>query len=94
VASFAERSYRVVDYGQCALAHVSTEHFVHSDLRMSSHRIWTRVLHIQRQYNSPSAIEQVVTFHLQPSPENYDSSIFGAANLRRDGTFYRAEDAG
>jgi hypothetical protein len=33
------------------------------------------------------------TFHLQPSPENYDSIIFGVAMLCRDGTFYWAEDA-
>jgi len=35
----------------------------------------------------------VVTFHLQPSPENYDSIIFGASMLCRDGTFYWADDA-
>jgi len=81
-------------------AHIWTEHFVDSELRMScSGDLDTRVrLLIQRQYRGPSAIEllfeQVVTFHLQPSPENYDSIIFGAAMLCRGGTFYWAEDAG
>jgi hypothetical protein len=80
-------------------AHVWTEHFVDTDLRMScTGDLDTRVrLLIQRQFTSPSAIEllfeQVVTFHLQPSPENYDSIILGAAMLCRDGTFYWAEDA-
>jgi hypothetical protein len=58
----------------------------------------TRVrLLIQRQFRAPSAIEllfeHVVAFHLQPSPDNYDSIIFGAAMLCRDDTFYWAEDA-
>jgi hypothetical protein len=56
----------------------------------------TRVrLLIQRQFNSPSAIEllfeQVVTFHLQPSPDNYDSIIYGATLLCREETFYWAD---
>jgi hypothetical protein len=59
----------------------------------------TRIrLLVQRQCRAPSAIElffeQVVTFHLQPSPENYDSIIFGASMLCRDGTFYWADAGG
>jgi hypothetical protein len=80
-------------------AHMWTEHFVDSGLSMScTGDLDTRVrLLIQRQFKAPSAIEllfeNVVTFHLQPSPENYDSIILGAAMLCRDGTFYWAEDA-
>jgi hypothetical protein len=67
-------------------------------LRRGTGDLDTRVrLLIQRQFKAPSAIEllfeQVITFHLQPSPENYDSIIFGAAMLCRDGTFYWADDA-
>ena len=81
-------------------AHVWTEHFVDSDLNMScTGDLDTRIrLLIQRQFKAPSAIElffeQVVTFHLQPSADNYDSIIFDAALLCRDGTFYWAENAG
>jgi hypothetical protein len=80
-------------------AHAWTEHFVDTGLSMScTGDLDTRVrLLVQRQFKAPSAIEllfeQVVTFHLQPSPENYDSIIFGAAMLCRDGTFYWADDA-
>jgi hypothetical protein len=80
-------------------AHVWTESFVDADMRMSvASDLDTRVrLLIQRQWKDPSAIEllfeHVTTFHLQPSPEKYDSIIFGAAMLCRDGVFYWAEDA-
>ena len=74
-------------------AHIWTESFVDTDMKMSvASDLDTRVrLLIQRQWKDPSAIEllfeQVTTFHLQPSPENYDSIIFGAAMLCRDGVF-------
>jgi len=46
----------------------------------------TRVrLLVQRQFPNPSAIEllfeRVVSFHLQPAPQNYDSIIFEATML-------------
>ena len=81
-------------------AHLWTEHWVGSDLRMHcSGELDTRVrLLIQRQFNAPSAIElqfeQVVTFHLQPSPRNYDSIILGATMLIDGDTFYWADTGG
>jgi hypothetical protein len=78
-------------------AHVWTEHSVNSDLRMScTGDLDTRVrILIQRQFKEPSAIEllfqKVTTFHLKPSPENYDSIIFGATMLYQDDTFYWAD---
>ena len=81
-------------------AHVWTEHFVGTDLCMAgTGDLDTRVrLLIQRQCKAPSAIEllfeQVVTLHLQPSPENYDSIILGATMLCRDRTYYWADVSG
>jgi hypothetical protein len=81
-------------------AHVWTEHSVSSDLRMScSGNLDTRVrILIQRQFKEPSAIEllfeQVTTFHLKPSPENYDSIIFGATMLVENDVFYWADSEG
>jgi hypothetical protein len=81
-------------------AHVWTEHWVGSDLHMHcSGELDTRVrLLIQRQFSPPSAIEilfeQVVTFHLQPSPHNYDSIILGATMLFETDTFYWADAGG
>jgi hypothetical protein len=50
---------------------------------------------IQRQFKEPSAIEllfeQVITFHVLPSAENYASIIFNAAILREDEIFYWAD---
>src|ERR1043165_9900300 len=69
-------------------AHVWTEQHVNTDLSMHfGANLDTRVrLLIQRQFKEPSAIEllfeQVTAFHLQPSPENYDSTIFDATMLR------------
>ena len=81
-------------------AHVWTETSVDAALGMScpSH-LDTRIqLLIQRQWKAPSAIEllfeQVVTFHLQPSADNYDSIIFSAEMLCRDDTFYWADLGG
>lgn len=81
-------------------AHVWTEHYVNPDLGMHcAPELDTRVrLLIQRQFSSPSAIElffeQVVTFHLQPSPDNYDSIIYGATLLCHEETFYWADTEG
>jgi hypothetical protein len=81
-------------------AHVWTETFVNSGLSMRcAGDLDTRLrLLIQHQWKAPSAIEllfeQVVTFHLQPSPENYDSIIFDATMLCRDGTLYWADVGG
>jgi hypothetical protein len=78
-------------------AHIWTEHYVRSDLQMScTGALDTRArILIQRQFNAPSAIEllfeHVITFHLQPSPENYDSIIFGAAMLHESDRFYWAD---
>jgi hypothetical protein len=56
----------------------------------------TRVrLLIQRQWNTPSAVEllfeQVTTFHLQPSPYNYDSLILDATMFLEGDTYYWAD---
>jgi hypothetical protein len=81
-------------------AHVWTDHWVASDLRMHcTGELDTRVcLLIQRQFSAPSAIEllfdQVVTFHLQPSPHNHDSTIFDATLLLDDDIFYWADAGG
>jgi hypothetical protein len=77
--------------------HVWTETSVDSDLSMScAGDLDTRVrLLIQRQFKSPSAIEmlfeQVTTFHLLPSPDNYDSIILDGTLLYKDDTFYWAD---
>src|SRR5438128_2002435 len=81
-------------------AHVWTETYVDPDLCMSCPGdLDTRVrLLVQRQFESPSAIElffeQVTMFHLLPSPENYDSIIFGATMLHEDDMFYWADSQG
>jgi hypothetical protein len=56
----------------------------------------TRVrLLVQRQFPNPSAIEllfeRVVTFHLQPRPQNYDSIIFEATVLLDADVVYWAD---
>ncbi|SFS40979.1 hypothetical protein [Paenibacillus sp. 453mf] len=77
-----------------------TDHYVSKDLSMSisanrDHRV--RLL-IQRQNTSPTAIElifdELVQLYINPSPENYDSIIFGATFLHKDGLFYWADDSG
>jgi hypothetical protein len=81
-------------------AHVWTEHWVAPDLHMHcTGELDTRIrILIQRQFNAPSAIEllfeQVVTFHLQPSPHNYDSIIFDATLLLDSDTVYWADVGG
>lgn len=75
-----------------------TDHYVDTDLSMSvsanrDHRV--RVL-LQRQAMNPTAIElifdELVQMYINPSPENYDSIIFGATFVHRDGLFYWADD--
>jgi len=75
-------------------AHLWTDHWVASDLSMScpghlDNRI--RFL-IQRQFHNPSAIEllfdEVTRFNLVPTPDNYDSIIYDATLVVRDGIIY------
>ena len=75
-------------------AHLWTDHWVSADLSMScpghlDNRI--RLL-IQRQFRDPAAIEllfeQVTRVNLVPTPDNYDTIIFGASLLIRDGTVF------
>ena len=79
-------------------AHIWTESFVDTEMRMSvASDLETRVrLLIQRQWRDPSAIEllfeEVTALHLRPSPQDYDSIIVCALMLSRDGMFYWAED--
>src|SRR5436190_16294367 len=78
-------------------AHIWTETYIMGDLRMHCPGdLDTRVrILFQRQFHGPSAIEvlfeQVVAFHLQPSPENYDSIIYDAAMLLVNGLYYWAD---
>lgn len=76
-----------------------TDHYVNKDLSMSvsanrDHRV--RLL-IQRQNTDPTAIEfifdELVQLCVNPSAENYDSIIYGAAFYHRDGLFYWANDS-
>ena len=75
-------------------AHLWTDHWVGADLSMScpghlDNRI--RFL-VQRQFRDPAAIEllfeQVTRVNLVPTPDNYDTIIFGASLLIRDGTVF------
>ncbi len=81
-------------------AHVWTEHWVTPDFHMHcTGELDTRIcLLVQRQFRNPSAVEllfeQVVTFHLQPRPHNYDSIIFEATMLQDGDTFYWADVGG
>lgn len=77
--------------------HIWADTYVMPDLRMhcpGDLDTRARIL-FQRQFRDPSAIEllfeQVVAFHLQPSPPNYDSIIYDAAMLLVDGVYYWAE---
>jgi hypothetical protein len=62
-------------------AHIWTESFVDTEMRMSvASDLETRVrLLIQRQWRDPSAIEllfeEVTALHLRPSPQDYDWSL-------------------
>ncbi len=74
-----------------------TESYVDSDLSMSCPpHLDTHVrLLIQRQFEDPSAIEllfdEVRRINVVPSPDNYDSIIFDATLLLREGIFYWAD---
>ena len=79
-------------------AHLCTDHWVSSDLSMScpgnlDNRI--RFL-IQRQFRNPAAVEllfeEVTRFNLVPTPENYDTIIYGATLLVRNDTIYWSTD--
>ena len=81
-------------------AHVWTEHWVTSGFPHALHR---RVRYPDlplgaTAVRNPSAVEllfeQVVTFHLQPRPHNYDSIIFEATMLQDGDTFYWADVGG
>lgn len=80
--------------------HLWTDHWVDKDLAMSiSPNLDYRVqILFQRQDKGPSAIEmlfeEVTRLHIIPSPENYDSIIFGATFVLKDSTFYWAGDEG
>jgi hypothetical protein len=81
-------------------AHVWTETYVHPNLSMTCPgHLDNRVrLFVQRQFEAPSAIEllfeQVTTFHLLPSPDNYDSIIFGATMVHENDLSYWADSEG
>ena len=80
--------------------HISAQSFVDSGMSMSiASGVDTRVrLLIRRQWKDPSAVEllfaHIDTFHLRPSPENYDSIIYSATMICRDRTLYWADQAG
>jgi hypothetical protein len=74
--------------------HLWTGHWVSLDLSMSCPGdldVKIRAL-IQRQFTKPSAIEfyfeEVTRFNLVPTPQNYDSIIFSATLLVRDGQVF------
>lgn len=80
-------------------AHIWTEHYVGKDLSMGiGVGLDTRARFLfQRQYTNPSAIEllfeEVIRFSLNPSPENYDSIIYGATLIIKDGVIYWCDSA-
>jgi hypothetical protein len=80
-------------------AHLWTETWVADDLSMACPgRLDTHVrMLFQRQFRAPSAIEllfdEVVAFHVAPSPEGYDSIIFDAALFIRGDLIYWADSA-
>lgn len=83
-------------FHDCCLreAHIWTEHSVGDDLAMTCSGNFdtkARIL-VQRQNRDPSAIEllfgEVTRFNLAPTPDNYDSIIFGAILLVQDGLIH------
>jgi len=75
-------------------AHLWTDHYVAQDLSMScpgnlDNRI--RFL-VQRQFKNPAAIEllfeEVTRFNLVPTPDNYDTVIYEATLLVRNGKIF------
>jgi hypothetical protein len=80
-------------------AHLWTGHWVNPDLSMSFGHLDTRIRFlIQRQFNSPSAIELlfegVTRFNLVPAPEDCDSIILSATLLVRDRIIYWSPESG
>ena len=77
--------------------HMWTESYVDKDLSMSCpFHLDTHVrLLIQRQFETPSAIELlfdgVMHINVAPSQDNYDSIIFDATLLFQDSIFYWAD---
>jgi hypothetical protein len=80
-------------------AHLWTGHYVAPDLSMACPCNLDNSIrfHVQRQFRNPSAIEllfeQVTRFNLVPTPDNYDTIIFEAAFLVRDGTIFWCTDS-
>lgn len=82
-------------------AHIWTQHWVGTDLHMAcSPALDTNIrLHIQRQFEDPSAIEllfeKVTRINFVPTPENYDSIIFEASLVVTDeGVFWSPDGCG
>ena len=81
-------------------AHLWTDHWVSPELSMSCPgHLDSRIRFlIQRQAKNVSAIElffeRVTRFNLLPSPENFDSIIFGATLLVQDGIVYWSLEGG
>ena len=77
--------------------HVTTGHYVDSNLSMTVD--WRTMIYmlVQRQWRNPSAIElrleELVGLNLYPPQPDYESIIFHAACLLREGIFYWADDA-
>lgn len=74
-----------------------TDHYVDSDLRMAISELDFKVrILFQRQGTSPSAIEllfeEVTGIHINPSPANCDSILFGATILLINGVYYWANE--
>ena len=71
-----------------------TESYVHDNLSMSPVSDANVRILFQRQYRNPSAIELLFSglaqFHIVPSPENYDSIIYGAKLALPKGLLYWA----
>ena len=76
-----------------------TDHYVKEDLSMSlsAHRDHKVRVLIQRQNRNPTAIElmfeEVTRIFIVPSPENFDSIIFGASFIHKNDMFYWADDS-
>lgn len=73
-----------------------TKSYVNDNLSMSLVPDTNVRILFQRQYRNPSAIELlfsgVAQFHMVPSPENYDSIIYGAKLALHKGLLYWAND--
>ncbi len=75
-------------------AHLFTGHYVADNLAMAcpSNLDNNIRLLVQRQFKDPASIEllfeEITRFNLVPTPENYDSVIFGATLLVKDNYIY------